>query len=1237
MGALDDLKAKYYPARGPQPEADDHDPADPSQGNAEQTPSLWRSFNDKLKPFAQSIENADLARDQDVRPEVMDRDGSYAHTPLGEASFDENDLVYFTDASGSSVQANKKDHVVLRDPSSGRMLVFARNPKWNEGNYAQAARAMAQGFLTGPVVRGTAAAPAGSASAARQAAAAEAAEDLAATERLGVRPFGPAFSQSRPIAATARQLSEMPFLGGPTARALDDSLRGAAEATEDVASRYGTVATPEAAGRVTQEGIERFRDARPFEVIEQEAASLTPAQRSEIIRQPARDTSLKAKQAALYERAWSYLPEEMKHGRSLRDLPRIMGDMPETRAVIDDVTERNLQMMNSSRVSRETAAKAPSEFLETRQGGVPTKALPVQGGILGEAVKAIYDGNWRGALQTMRNIRSDFRRLSSGMADTERNVLKHSDIDRIESAITRDMIAMLQRNVETYRKAGSEDIAANMEKAIREFRRADKFTALSMQRMDAIEKLFQAPNATALYRNIAASALTGSKGDIEKIRVLAKTLREDEMQDLAGAVLREMGHPVGSARGISEKTGHSVATFMTNWNKMSDEAKHLLFRGEHAAAVDDLVRANDRLANVEALANTSRTTSNAMGVGAIATTGAAMASGIDAITSILAPAGLLWGTSLILANPRYANWAVRYANARAKGAAAADMAAHINRLRVMAQSDPQLAPIASAFAEAHGVRNAEDSNQQPNAEARRDKPQQREGEDTGSPRQENPLNFEDAEVLEGEAMTPPMPRRASGGVVEDVLPGRMSGDSLPQLAPWVLEAEKGYDPTLSEPASPDNWQPFQGRKPKMTPMTPEEKQRLRDMIRQEGERLRRDYPEFYQRMNPERELPPGSNLNLGDHVEMANLSLGAGQYADGGVAKPYDYTPDSEFSTSDMARYLAGRAARRDGTAGIGNRLSAEIQSRMSDEPVDDVLRQYKSADDAFSTDYPVTSTATDIGASVLGGVGAVGAMKGTGSIGSRLMSAPMNYNFKNPFSAAIPPAAATLGDTYLNEPDAEASDYIVGGLASGAATLPILYGTGLAMRAADDLMDLGQGVVKRFRGETPQGNANLGDAVKEDPLAGLSPAARELTKKSRVDEVIEELAQGRAERRLWEKTKPSVYKKPREYYHPDMPDAPANNIELPKGRGYQEPSRADRDVEFFSETYTQTGDVPSYIAKIRQNSASQYINERGQYVPLTDAKLYENMRKRGLLGKDGPQPAPADPGSPKLPKPKKD
>lgn len=514
-------------------------------------------------------------------------------------------------------------------------------------------------------------------------------QDAQAFTNLGVRPFGPAFSQG-PVASVAKQISETPLIGAPVRKALEESLEGTSKAARDVAGRYGAAERPDQAGEIVREGIERYRDARPSEIVEREASGYSPEQRRAIIASPARDTSLKTKQAALYEQAWSNIPDEMRQGRSVEGLPRVLGDMPATRSLLEEIQGRNLRMINKSAEGAEAVAR-------------PIAA----GGLVGRMVDAMLNKNWKASLQTMRDIRSDFRRLASGLGDTEKNTLRLSDLDRLQSTITQDMVNLLQRNVAEYRKLGQTGTAQAMERAIREFRRADQFTRAAMQRMEKIEKLFNADSAEALYRNIANSALGRGRGDLQKLRVLRKTLRNDEWGDVASAVIRQLGEPVGSAREAAERMGFSVESFMTRWNNMSPEAKGILFGGEHKAALDDLVRVARRLANVEALANRSRSGTNVLNVSALLGTGGAMASGFDGFMTALGTAGTGFAASVLFSRPQYVRWATKYAVLRSRVLsgqpgqvnARAALNAHVGRLAQMAKDDPQLEQVVRPIAD----------------------------------------------------------------------------------------------------------------------------------------------------------------------------------------------------------------------------------------------------------------------------------------------------------------------------------------------------------------------------------------------------------------------------------------------------------------------------------------------------------------------------------------------------------
>jgi hypothetical protein len=431
-------------------------------------------------------------------------------------------------------------------------------------------------------------------------------------------------------------------------------------------------------------------------VVQRQVQGYTPAQRDAIIAAPVRETSLKTKQAALYERAWSRLPVDMQQGRAVQGLPRVMGGMHNTRALLDDIAARNTRMTNAQGGAVEAGTR---------------RTLP--GGFLGQVVEAIRTRNWTAALQTMRDIRSDFRRLQSGIAQAEGSVLRHSDIDRIESAITRDMIALLERNADEYARLGQPQVAANMRLAIRDFRRADEFTRLSMQRMETIERLFNADSATALYRNIAQAGLGGTRGDVNKLRVLARTLRRDEMDEIAGYTLRAMGEPLPSARGAVAEIGFSPSSFITRLNRMHPEAREIVFGRDHVQALNDLARVVNRIANVEALTNTSRSGTNLLNVGGLLTGGGMLATGQWQTALGIAGSGL--AASVLFSRPAYVRWVIGYAQLKAAARQAPSeigpaLTAHIARLGNMAAGDPALLPVVRRIGVGEPVDEAHEAN-----------------------------------------------------------------------------------------------------------------------------------------------------------------------------------------------------------------------------------------------------------------------------------------------------------------------------------------------------------------------------------------------------------------------------------------------------------------------------------------------------------------------------------------------
>lgn len=488
--------------------------------------------------------------------------------------------------------------------------------------------------------------------------------DVDAFENLGVKPFGPALTEAG-TAGAVKQLSEVPVVGAPLRKSLQETVEQTRDAGEEIASKYGEAKNYRDAGLAAERGLERFKDARPAEIVEDSIASMTDDQLREVIGKRARDTSAKTRLAALYERAWRGVPEHMREGRTEKDRARVGGQMTETRSVLKELTGRNARMVNSERLKAEGDAVA----------------RPVRGGLAGQIVDdMLANSPPTYMLQDMRNVRSTFRRLASGISDTEKNTLTKADMERIQGAMTRDLVRTLERNRATYAAAPNKmftvrsakngqpaikqtgaEIAQQINRAIIDFRRADTATRRNAELIEKLDRLYKVDNPEAVAKNILRDAQGGAKGNFNRLFALKRALRPDEWNEVASGIIREMGTPTRGARGLAQEADFSVNTFLSNWRGIDDGAKKALFatgkNAEHYAALNDFARVADRLANFESLVNSSRTATNMINFGALATGGGLVAAGqIPAL--ILGSLGT-YGVSAFLASPVYVKWLTR--------------------------------------------------------------------------------------------------------------------------------------------------------------------------------------------------------------------------------------------------------------------------------------------------------------------------------------------------------------------------------------------------------------------------------------------------------------------------------------------------------------------------------------------------------------------------------------------------
>lgn len=700
------------------------------------------------------FENVLTAAGQGTNPNVYHGDGKDLRKRLGDVVEDEGGRQYYV-VGDQPQPIDPKQHVILKDPATGRLTAFARDANWDEGRLAGFSRIASQGMLTGPVsgpARGVGAAPRASLAAER---AGQIEQEVQSFDRLGVRPFGPAFNEG-PTASVAKQLSETPIIGAPIRQNLQESIEGAGQAAQRIADNIAPAATHELAGTRLQQGLDRFarsgidevdppslrnigvppervnrpmrdvmsagaaREMQTAQPIREQlgafdaettrgvavpsartreqtlaarttAEDLSDAQLHAVVRAPSQSTSFAAKAEALYERAWRMVPAMMRENNTAN--PNMIAAV-NTRQALGQI---------DNQIASQIAG----------QGTI--------GGALAERLRNAQAANF--PLADLRAIRTEVGR-ALGNTNPLQQTLNRGQLNSLYAAVSRDIEIGLETlaNRAALGTARSNnqanyvtpDVARQAAGALRAFRTADRYFRQGIRGVERFNKIIGTDNPTQAVGKLIAAAKGRGKGNLTLLRTAHNALRPEEWADIQALMVRSMGEPVGSARGMAQEAGFSVQTFLTNWQNMEPQAIQIMFGGEQAQAINDLVRVTNRLANVEALANTSRTGTNTLNV--TGTVGALSTAAAGDFMTPLMIGGSGYATAALMSRPQYTRWLAGYLRLRAaqregleQGGA---LTAHINRLWQFSKSNPALLPAFEAVASENGIGEPADGKQQ---------------------------------------------------------------------------------------------------------------------------------------------------------------------------------------------------------------------------------------------------------------------------------------------------------------------------------------------------------------------------------------------------------------------------------------------------------------------------------------------------------------------------------------------
>lgn len=477
-------------------------------------------------------------------------------------------------------------------------------------------------------------------------------------DELGIHKHGPAVAQAAREGAGPGNFSKViegfPFVGRPLQKSTEKFVTSGARAGDDIAQGYGS-GNIESAGSGVKSYLDKFANKRS--IAKDDLDAMPDDEIYRLAQMEPRDIgSMKTAADARYEAAWRQIPEQYRKGAAFAEDPRLMGDMPNTRALIKDIHDDNVRMMNKQRRQRELGkVKADAETGEaigTRQGAAIKTAIPFRGGVLGTAAEDILAGNWKGSLQTMRNLRTLARRQASAISDTEGNVGNKGNFEQLKKAIDADMQALMERVPNEFRKAGNEPMAADFERAAQGFRSADQFYKQHAEAFDKLKSLMDTDKNPAVIKKLIDAAKKGTGGDAELLHQFRSTASPQVMDDVAASAMVEMGRPTGRASGITQDAQWSPSKFANAWNNMNHEA---IFghRPELYAKLKKYANISQGMADYEALANSSRSgTHNLIGTILVAGPFALLAS----LKTVLMTGAANYGAARWLASPAYVDW-----------------------------------------------------------------------------------------------------------------------------------------------------------------------------------------------------------------------------------------------------------------------------------------------------------------------------------------------------------------------------------------------------------------------------------------------------------------------------------------------------------------------------------------------------------------------------------------------------
>lgn len=481
-------------------------------------------------------------------------------------------------------------------------------------------------------------------------------------ERSGVTPYAAIADAGPGKTAVTNFVAENPIAGVGVRSRLKRSVEQVEGRANALAKSAGEVRGAEATGEGVKSGVNAFANAEGV-----------PA----TVGAPAKAASFKGKAEAVYDRAFDPIlkkESEIVGNEQTRIANQTQAAKAKQQAEVARITEQRRLMPNGDNgpidvpldpIQGATPAVKPSETVATLRAingrvNAPALSSVITSGPFQKIAKALEADGADIRFTDLRNLRT-WVREAQGNPELRQNI-GSANLQKLESALTNDIYS------------NAESLGGPS--ALHKLKQADTFYRAGSQRIkNALQPFASAKSGESAYSKIVQAAGSTSSADASKLISLKRSLKPEDWGDVTANVIDDLGRAT-AGRQNAEGDVFSVSTFVTNYNKLSERGKNILFGSsggggakgsELRKAMDDLAFAANAVKEVEKGANVSKSGVVGQLIGTTA--------GLSNPYTILPTAGGLSGMAITgeaMTNPAFVRRLVaqaRKANAQAQNQA----------------------------------------------------------------------------------------------------------------------------------------------------------------------------------------------------------------------------------------------------------------------------------------------------------------------------------------------------------------------------------------------------------------------------------------------------------------------------------------------------------------------------------------------------------------------------------------